>query len=63
VQFNKDGTAIIGGIKYLFTVKDDTLTLTGSDGSIQIPYTLNGDVLSMTINRQRTTLRRSLPEK
>ncbi len=63
VQFNKDGTAIIDGMKYLFTVKDDTLTLTGSDGSIQIPYTLNGDVLFLTINGQRTTLHRSLPEK
>jgi len=63
VQFDSDGSAIIAGGMYFYSVKDDTLTFTGSDGLIQIPYTLNGDVLYLTIKGHLTILHRSLPEK
>ena len=59
-QLNKDGTAVIDGQKYLYSVKDNTITLTAADGSLKILYTLIGDTLGMTLNGQIITLRRSL---
>ena len=61
VRFNKDGIAILGGYKYNYFVNGNIITLTGYDGSILIPYALNGDVLNLTINGKSITFNRSLP--
>lgn len=61
MQFKNDGTAIIGGSQYKYTVSGDIITLTGYDGSMQMPYKLNGHVLNLTLNEQAITLNRSLP--
>jgi hypothetical protein len=58
VEFNADGTLLIGDVLYRYTVQGNTLTLIGADGSVPLPFQLAGDRLTVAINGQLTVLQR-----
>jgi hypothetical protein len=58
VRINGDGTAVMGGQRYRYAASGDVIVITGNDGSVQIPYQLNGDTLIVVINGQSVTLTR-----
>lgn len=58
IQINADGTLLIGQIPYRYTVQDSTLTLIGFDGTLPMPFLLQGDTLTVSINGQQAVLQR-----
>lgn len=58
VQINADNTMIIGGQTFRYSVAGSILTLTGSDGSLPMPFELKGDTLVVAVNGQMQTLKR-----
>jgi hypothetical protein len=58
MRLNADGTATFNGTNFRYTAENGILTLTGSDGSLPMPYTLSGDSLQVTVQGQQGTLRR-----
>lgn len=58
VQINEDGSMIIQGTNYRYTVQGNTLTLIASDGILPVPFELSGDRLTVTIGGQSQTLQR-----
>ena len=47
VQIRDNGTLSINGEEYAYKVKGSTITLVGDDGSAVLPYTLDGDTLTV----------------
>ena len=58
VQINADNTVIIRGETFRYAVAGNILTLTGSDGSLPMPFELKGDTLIVAVNGQPQTLTR-----
>ena len=58
VRFNPDGTAIIAGQTYRYTLQATTLTLIANDGQVPLPYQLNGNTLSLGAAGQAIQLTR-----
>lgn len=58
VEVKADGTMLIQGVPYRYNVQGDTLTLIGNDGSLPVPFRLDGDSLTMTLRGQVVTLKR-----
>ncbi len=58
VQINDNGTIIIGGETFRYAVASNVITITGSDGSLPIPFELKGDTLAVSVNGQPQTLKR-----
>ncbi len=48
LRFNTDGMMTINGTKYRYKATDTTIKLTGHDGSVDIPYALDGDTLTVS---------------
>jgi hypothetical protein len=57
-QINDNGTMMIGGEMFRYSVAGNIITITGSDGSVPLPFDLRGDTLAVTINGQTQTLTR-----
>lgn len=53
-----DDAAVADGQMFRYTADGQTLMLIGELGSVQIPYRLNGDVLTFVVNGQTATARR-----
>jgi hypothetical protein len=58
VEVKADGTMLIKGVPYRYSIQGDILTLIGNDGSLPVPFRLNGDNLTMTLSGQLVNLRR-----
>lgn len=54
LQIKANGTMLINNVKYLYKASKDVITLTGNDGSAEIPYTLDGDSLTITYQEKKT---------
>ena len=50
IELSKDGTTVVNGIKYRYTVEANVIVLVGSDGTFRFPYKLQGDVLNVLVN-------------
>ena len=50
IELSKDGTTVVNGIKYRYTVEASVIILVGSDGIFRFPYQLKGDVLNVLVN-------------
>jgi len=61
VEITTDGTLLVGEVLYRYTVQGDTLTLIGVDGSVPVPFQLNGDRLTVSLNGQITVMQRVVP--
>ncbi|MFB3906436.1 MAG: hypothetical protein ACE15E_23575 [Acidobacteriota bacterium] len=59
VEIRSGGSLTIDGAPYRYSVEGSTITVTGPEGSAVVPYTLNGDQLTVTVEGQLMTLRRS----
>ena len=57
IVLSRDGTTVIGGIRYRYTADAKAITLVGSDGTFRYPYQLKGDVLTLLINGTVQTFR------
>jgi hypothetical protein len=53
-----DDAAVVNGQMFRYTADGQTLTLIGELGSVQIPYRLNGDVLTYVVDGQTFRARR-----
>jgi hypothetical protein len=58
IQFNANGSMSIQGVPYRYTLQGNVITLIGNDGSIPMPYKLNGESLTVTLNGQVAVLKR-----
>lgn len=58
VRFNADGTMIIAGQNYRYSIDGKTITLIAQDGQVPIPFELNGDVMTMGMGGQSIRLTR-----
>ena len=58
VEFKPDNSMTINGTNYLYRVQGNLITVTGNDGSIQVPFRLDGDTLSVEVNGRPQTLKR-----
>jgi len=58
LQISDDGTLSINGESFRYRVQGNVITLIGSDGSLQIPFELDGNTLITTYNGQPTVYRR-----
>jgi len=59
MRFNADGSAALNGGNYRYTVRDNVLLITASEGTLQAPFTVNGDSLTLTFNGQQVKLTRA----
>jgi hypothetical protein len=48
VRINADGTMLINNVKYRYKASRDVITVTGNDGTVEIPYGLDDDTLTVT---------------
>lgn len=62
VTIRDNGTMQIGGETFRYAVAANIITITGSDGSLPIPFELKGDTLHVNVNGQPQTLKR-LPDE
>lgn len=58
VRFSADGTVVIAGQNYRYTVQGSTLTLIAQDGQVPVPFSLNGDTMTMGMGAQSIKLTR-----
>jgi hypothetical protein len=58
VQINADGTLLIQGVLYRYSVQGDTITLLGNDGAVPVPIQLSGNNLTVSLSGQPVTLTR-----
>jgi len=58
LRFNADGMMTINGTKYRYKATDTIIKLTGHDGSADIPYTLDGDTLTISYQGQNAVYQR-----
>jgi len=59
VQIHPDGTLVAGGETYRYTAADGVLTLSGSEGILQLPYRLDGQTLIVLMQGQMVTFTRA----
>src|ERR1700682_1938770 len=52
IRFGADGTVVNNGNSGRYAIQDNILVLTAPDGSVQIPFALSGDTLTLTVNGQ-----------
>ncbi len=52
VRFGADGSVIIAGKPYKYTIEGSTLTLIAPDGQAALPFQLNGDTMVVSMNGQ-----------
>jgi len=53
-----NGTMILNGEALRYSVRNNTMTLSNAEGSLSFPYTLKGDVLTVTIEGEKKVYRR-----
>ncbi len=58
LQINADGTLLIDQTRYRYTVAGNEITLIGYDGSMQVPFKLEGDRLTVLFAGQVVTMQR-----
>lgn len=58
ISFDANGMATIGGQKYRYKASDDVITVTGNDGTMEMPYRLEDDELTITVNNQKAVFQR-----
>jgi hypothetical protein len=58
IQIMADGKMFIQNTAYRYTVQGNTLTLIGNDGSLPMPFQLNGNSLTVSLNGQTAVLTR-----
>jgi hypothetical protein len=58
VEINPNGSLTINGTLYRYTATNSTLTLIGYDGQVAMPFTLQGNTLSVVLNGVPVTLTR-----
>jgi hypothetical protein len=56
--FNADGTLISNGQRYLYSVKEGVILLTGADVAVAVPYKLSKGKLTVTVNGEPTVYTR-----
>jgi hypothetical protein len=59
VEFRKDGALIFNGQPYRYAIQGDTLLVSSDEGSMSIPFQLNGDTLTAVVEGSKTTFKRS----
>lgn len=58
LQINENGTVLINGESFRYAVRGNMITLSNNEGSVQIPFQLDGDTLVTTFQGQRTVYTR-----
>ena len=58
LQVNRDGTAIVDGVRYQCLVDDQSFVMTGIQGSYRFLYQLNGDEMTYVVNGQTMSAHR-----
>ena len=58
VQINDDGTLVLDGKTYRYNVKSNVITIADSEGSMQFPFQLSGDVLNVLVNGEVVVYKR-----
>lgn len=58
LRIKTDGSMTINNVKYLYKAGKDVITLTGNDGSVEMPYSLDGDTLSVTFQGKEFVYKR-----
>jgi hypothetical protein len=58
VEIKADNSMTINGIRYLYRVQDNLITVTGNDGSIQAPFRVDGETLYIEVYGRQQTLQR-----
>jgi hypothetical protein len=61
VEIKTDGSLTIDGTPYRYTVQGSVLTLIGYDGSVPVPFRLEGDTLTVSLGGEAVTLQRIRP--
>ena len=59
LEIKGNGSVVINGETFRYTVHGDVITLSGTDGSVEIPFQLDGDTLITTFNGQRNVYARA----
>lgn len=63
VQINEDGTLVLNGNSYRYSVKGNTITLANSEGSAQFPFQLSGDTLQVLVDGRTVLYKRVIGER
>lgn len=58
IRIAPDGTAVIGGAGYRYTIQGTTLTVTGNDGTFAIPFLVDGDNLTLSVGGRTSMFHR-----
>jgi hypothetical protein len=58
LRISADGMMTFNGVKYKYKANDEVITITGNDGSVEIPYSLDGDTLTLSAQGQEAVYRR-----
>lgn len=58
VSFDAKGMMRTNGQNYRYKATDDVITVTGNDGTIEMPYHLEDDTLTITVNNQKSVFQR-----
>ena len=58
VQIKEDGTLILNGASYRYSVKGNTITLASSEGAAQFPFQLSGDTLQVLVDGRTVIYKR-----
>lgn len=61
VEIKGDGTLTIDGTPYRYSVQGNVLSLIGYDGTLPVPFRLQGDTLTVSLNGEAVTLQRIRP--
>ena len=49
VLIRADGTVAINDVEYTYKIKNSVITVTGDDGALAMPFELDGDTLTVTV--------------
>jgi len=58
VQIKEDGTLILNGASYRYSVKGNMITLASSEGAAQFPFQLSGDTLQVLVDGRTVVYKR-----
>lgn len=58
VSFDAKGMMRTNGQNYRYKATDDVITVTGNDGTIEMPYRLEDDTLTITVKNQKSVFQR-----
>lgn len=58
VQINDDGTLILNGATYRYSVKGNNITLANNDGALTFPFQLTGDTLQVLVDGRLVVYKR-----